>query len=382
MPKFLSFSKFFFVALLLCCLMSAAFAESEVASEKDKLKNIQEELLRQKQILEATKKHEQEALGQLAAVRKDLAKTTAELRQANQNIIVNESRIKNLVVELDASQKKLSSQGVYLRQRIKEVYKCGEGRYLDLIFGAKSMSDFVDRAYYFGKILEKDVRLISAIESEYKKSESQKNELSKTTKDIKKLAQVIKQKKGTIEEKEAEQKTLYDKLKIRRAEFERNIAELEKSSQQMEGLIARKIAERARAGLQAPTSSGQFIWPVKGRITSTFGYRRNPMWGGRNFHTGLDIANSYGLPISAADSGEIIFAGWWDGYGKAVVIDHGHGTSTLYGHMSRLYASTGQTVSKGQVIGLLGSTGYSTGPHLHFEVRKSGKPVNPRPFLP
>ncbi|MFA4857878.1 MAG: peptidoglycan DD-metalloendopeptidase family protein [Candidatus Margulisiibacteriota bacterium] len=362
--------------------MSAAFAESEVASEKDKLKNIQEELLRQKQILEATKKHEQEALGQLAAVRKDLAKTTAELRQANQNIIVNESRIKNLVVELDASQKKLSSQGVYLRQRIKEVYKCGEGRYLDLIFGAKSMSDFVDRAYYFGKILEKDVRLISAIESEYKKSESQKNELSKTTKDIKKLAQVIKQKKGTIEEKEAEQKTLYDKLKIRRAEFERNIAELEKSSQQMEGLIARKIAERARAGLQAPTSSGQFIWPVKGRITSTFGYRRNPMWGGRNFHTGLDIANSYGLPISAADSGEIIFAGWWDGYGKAVVIDHGHGTSTLYGHMSRLYASTGQTVSKGQVIGLLGSTGYSTGPHLHFEVRKSGKPVNPRPFLP
>jgi len=381
-PKFLSFSKFFFVALLLCCLMSAAFAESEVASEKDKLKNIQEELLRQKQILEATKKHEQEALGQLAAVRKDLAKTTAELRQANQNIIVNESRIKNLVVELDASQKKLSSQGVYLRQRIKEVYKCGEGRYLDLIFGAKSMSDFVDRAYYFGKILEKDVRLISAIESEYKKSESQKNELSKTTKDIKKLAQVIKQKKGTIEEKEAEQKTLYDKLKIRRAEFERNIAELEKSSQQMEGLIARKIAERARAGLQAPTSSGQFIWPVKGRITSTFGYRRNPMWGGRNFHTGLDIANSYGLPISAADSGEIIFAGWWDGYGKAVVIDHGHGTSTLYGHMSRLYASTGQTVSKGQVIGLLGSTGYSTGPHLHFEVRKSGKPVNPRPFLP
>jgi murein DD-endopeptidase MepM/ murein hydrolase activator NlpD len=382
MQKYFQLKIFFFVVLALCGLAVAVFPESEVAPEKDKLKDIQEELLRQKQILEATKKHEQEALGQLAAVRKDLAKTTADLRQANQNIIVNESKIKNLAVEIDESQKKLNSQGVYLRQRIREVYKCGEGRYLDLLFGAKSMSDFVDRAYYFGRILEKDVRLISAIEREYKKNESRKDELSKSTKEIKKLAQVIKQKKGNIEEKESEQKALYEKLKLRRAEYERRVAELEKSSQEMEGLIARKITERARAGLSAPSSTGQFIWPVTGRLTSNFGYRRSPIWGGRNFHTGIDIANSYGLPINAADSGEVIFSGWWDGYGKAVVIDHGRSTATLYGHMSRIYVSAGQTVSKGQVIGLLGSTGYSTGPHLHFEIRKNGKPVNPRPFLP
>jgi murein DD-endopeptidase MepM/ murein hydrolase activator NlpD len=88
------------------------------------------------------------------------------------------------------------------------------------------------------------------------------------------------------------------------------------------------------------------------------------------------------MPIQAADSGEVIFSGWWDGYGKAVIIDHGKGISTVYAHMSKIYIQKGQTAVKGQVIGLLGSTGYSTGPHLHFEVRKNGAPQNPLRWLP
>jgi murein DD-endopeptidase MepM/ murein hydrolase activator NlpD len=159
------------------------------------------------------------------------------------------------------------------------------------------------------------------------------------------------------------------------------VAELEKSSIQLEGLIRNKVAQRAKEGTAAPVSSGRFMWPVRGRITSVYGYRRHPVWGGSNFHTGIDIANTYGTSISAADSGEVIFAGWWDGYGKAIVIDHGRGLSTVYGHLSRIYVQAKQNVSKGQVIGLLGSSGYSTGPHLHFEIRESGKPGNPSRWL-
>ena len=106
------------------------------------------------------------------------------------------------------------------------------------------------------------------------------------------------------------------------------------------------------------------------------------MWGGISLHTGIDIAAPYGKPISCADSGEVIYSGWWDGYGKAVVIDHGRGYTTVYGHMSRIYAQVGQTVTKGETIGLVGSTGFSTGPHLHFEIRVNGKPVDPMPYLP
>ena len=98
-------------------------------------------------------------------------------------------------------------------------------------------------------------------------------------------------------------------------------------------------------------------------------------------HTGIDIAAPYGKPIAGADSGEVIYSGWWDGYGKAVVIDHGRGYTTVYGHMSRIYMQTGQKVEKNQVIGLVGSTGFSTGPHLHFEIRYNGKPVDPLAYL-
>ena len=127
--------------------------------------------------------------------------------------------------------------------------------------------------------------------------------------------------------------------------------------------------------------TGQMVWPLRGRLTSRFGYRRHPFWGGRHFHTGIDIAKKYGSAGKAADAGEVIFSGWWDGYGKAIVVDHGRRTTTVYAHLSRIYKQVGAVVAKGQIIGLVGSTGYSTGPHLHFEVRKNGKPVNPMGFL-
>jgi murein DD-endopeptidase MepM/ murein hydrolase activator NlpD len=125
----------------------------------------------------------------------------------------------------------------------------------------------------------------------------------------------------------------------------------------------------------APHPSGAgFIWPVHGPVTSEFG----PRWGG--FHPGIDIAPGYGTPIAAAKDGVVAFAGWMDGYGNFIIIDHGGGFATAYGHQSRLAVSDGQAVSAGQVIGYVGSTGFSTGPHLHFEIRVNGTAVNPRGY--
>ncbi|MGB9613697.1 MAG: murein hydrolase activator EnvC family protein, partial [Candidatus Margulisiibacteriota bacterium] len=196
---------------------------------------------------------------------------------------------------------------------------------------------------------------------------------------IKQLAQVIVEQKGKIAQQAEEKKKVYKELEERRAEYEKKISELERSSRELEILIQKKMAERAKAGLRAH-GSGVLIWPLQGRITSRFGEIRR--WGGGYRHTGIDIAAPYGSPIMAADAGEVIFAGWWDGYGKAIVIDHGKGRSTVYAHLSRIYVKVGETILKGQTIGLEGSTGYSTGPHLHFEVRINGVPVNPMPYLP
>ena len=123
------------------------------------------------------------------------------------------------------------------------------------------------------------------------------------------------------------------------------------------------------------------IWPVNGVITSPYGYRTHPIFGTTIYHSGIDIGVDYGTPVQAADGGTVVEAGWGSGYGYAVVIDHGNGLSTLYGHNQELAVSAGQSVSQGQVIAYAGSTGNSTGPHVHFEVRANGDPVDPQGYV-
>jgi murein DD-endopeptidase MepM/ murein hydrolase activator NlpD len=183
-----------------------------------------------------------------------------------------------------------------------------------------------------------------------------------------------------------------------KVELDRRIAELTSEADalaaeqsQLEDLIrqrqaALEAARRARAavgdGLSRLPSTGSgaspsgFIWPVQGVLTSGFG----PRWG--RMHTGIDIAAPAGTPIHAAKAGDVIYAGWINGYGNTVVVDHGDGIATLYGHQSRIGSSEGQQLNQGDVLGFVGSTGHSTGNHLHFEVRIDTKPVNPRPYLP
>ena len=168
-----------------------------------------------------------------------------------------------------------------------------------------------------------------------------------------------------------------------------NLAALDASIASFEGELASLEAEQSRieAAIQSEqsagtdTESGAFVRPVPGRITSSFGPRSHPILGYVRMHTGVDFTAAYGQEIRAAQSGRVIIAGWFGGYGNAIVIDHGGGVSTLYGHQSELAVGYGQSVAAGDVIGYVGSTGLSTGPHLHFEVRINGGAVDPAPYL-
>ncbi|MFA4844082.1 MAG: peptidoglycan DD-metalloendopeptidase family protein [Candidatus Margulisiibacteriota bacterium] len=366
-----------FISCLLgvCLLFGAASAEMSV--EQAKLEKIQHELKASQEKLKLTKQQQQEVLGKMVVVTQELRLTNRKLNRAKTKVQENEVKIGELTVELKQSEGELERKSSLLERRVREAYKNGRISYLDLLLGATSMSDLLNRLYYFEKIVTRDANLIRGVRQDLLQTKSARQDLNQRTREIKVLAAVIAESKEKIADQLAEKKKAFEELKSRRAESEQKIAELERSSQELELLIQKKMAERSRAGLVAH-GSGVFIWPLQGRITSRYGvYRRR---GSR--HTGVDIATTYGTPIHAADAGEVIFSGWWDGYGKAIVIDHGRGLATVYGHMSRLYPSVGATVAKGQTIGLEGSTGYSTGPHLHFEVRKNGKPVNPMPYLP
>ena len=173
---------------------------------------------------------------------------------------------------------------------------------------------------------------------------------------------------------------MLEKIQRDKKAYERSERELKRQSDRLASLIAKSTRHST-----VVISGGGFILPVHGRISSPFGWRTHPIFKSRIFHTGIDYAVPMGTPIKASNSGRVIYSGWYGGYGKVVILDHGSctgaPTTTLYAHMSQPKVSAGENVTKGQVIGLSGSTGYSTGPHCHFEVRINGKPQNPKNFL-
>jgi murein DD-endopeptidase MepM/ murein hydrolase activator NlpD len=184
-----------------------------------------------------------------------------------------------------------------------------------------------------------------------------------------------------VQKAHAEKQRLNSALEARIAEYQREADEVAKTESGLTALIQQKQAARASRSAADPGTDGRvsgsgLIWPVRGPVTSGFGYR----WG--RMHQGIDIGAGTGVPIRAAKGGEVIFAGSMGGYGNCIIVDHGGGFTTLYAHQSRLGASDGQSVSQGQVIGYVGSTGHSTGPHLHFETRVNGSARNPRNYLP
>ncbi|MCX5749856.1 MAG: peptidoglycan DD-metalloendopeptidase family protein [Candidatus Saganbacteria bacterium] len=376
---FLCVLLFIFTGSALC---AAADPKDELKDKQKELNRIYQELLINKRKLESTKEKERDVVERLVIINRELKKTKGQLGRAQYQIQKNESRLGYLKVSLEEAKRKLDERNGYLKNRIREIYKNGGINYLDMLVSSDTLADFINRTYFFEKVIGRDAGIVNEITTEHTKIKTDKTELEGVTADIKKLAQYIGNKKQNIEKQAEEKKELHKELEQQRIEYEKKVAVLEETSNQIEQLIRKMIAERAIRGGVSPHGTGNFIWPVRGRITSPFGYRRSPFWRMSHMHTGLDIATSYGTPIQAADGGEVIFSGWWDGYGKAVIIDHGKGISTVYAHMSRIYIQKGQTVMKGQVVGLIGSTGYSTGPHLHFEVRKNGTPTNPIRWLP
>ena len=354
-------------------------ADSEEGREQEKLQAIKQQINESREKLKQTREQKQKVLGKLVSIKVELKQANQKLNRAHEKIQSNQSKISQLAQELQYREEDLHMKSGLLERRIREAYKNSGISYLDLLFASQSMSDLLTRLYFFEKVIGQDANVMRAIKDEMSEVKDKKETLSDRTREIKELAQVVVEQKKQISVAMEEQKKSYEELGEREAEYESKISELERSSNELEVLIRKKMAERGIKGLVAH-GSGVLIWPLQGRITSPFGaYRR---MGRTHRHTGIDIAAPYGSPIGAADAGEVIFSGWWDGYGKAIVIDHGRNRSTVYGHMSRIYLQAGVAVSKGQTIGLEGSTGYSTGPHLHFEYRINGKPVNPMTYLP
>lgn len=316
----------------------------------------------------------------LKAIQAELDEATRKLQAIKKEQDQVNLQIKQLQEEIQKAEVQLRARQAILNKRVRVIYMHGQLSYIEVILGANSFSDFANRLELLKRIIRSDFNLIQEIQQRKAAIEAKKVEIEKE--------------KARLDELASQAQKVQDEVKVKKAEQQRVLAHArtqQDAAKQMEAdLIARsnEIRQIIQSRMQQNSGSdqivhgnGTFIWPCNGPITSPFGYRTHPIFGTTIYHSGIDIGVDYNTPIHAADGGTVILAGWCGGYGNAVIIDHGNGLQTLYGHNTSVAVSEGQTVSQGQVIAYSGSTGYSTGPHCHFEVRRNGEAVDPMGYL-
>lgn len=334
---------------------------------------------------------------QLRQIEEQLRQATAELGTIKEQRVAVENDITLNERQLAEAQKRLEGRESVFYKRVRDIYINGRLSYLDVVIGSKDFSDFANRLEVLKRIIDSDITLINEIKKERADIEAHKQKLEADRAKLVELEKSALAKQAEIEQKKAERNVVLQKAQNDRATAMQAIEELNASSAQVSAMLKERQAARAAAAAAAAAAAqssggqgasdnwvqgtGQLGWPVSGEITSPYGYRVHPIWGTTIYHSGIDIGVDEGTPVHAADGGVVVWSGWMGGYGYAVVIDHGNGISTLYGHNSELAVDEGQSVAKGQVISYAGSTGNSTGPHVHFEVRVNGDPVDPMGYL-
>lgn len=334
---------------------------------------------------------------QLRQIEEQLRQATAELGTIKEQRVAVENDITLNERQLAEAQKRLEGRESVFYKRVRDIYINGRLSYLDVVIGSKDFSDFANRLEVLKRIIDSDITLINEIKKERADIEAHKQKLEADRAKLVELEKSALAKQAEIEQKKAERNVVLQKAQNDRATAMQAIEELNASSAQVSAMLKKRQAARAAAAAAAAAAAqssggqgasdnwvqgtGQLGWPVSGEITSPYGYRVHPIWGTTIYHSGIDIGVDEGTPVHAADGGVVVWSGWMGGYGYAVVIDHGNGLSTLYGHNSELAVDEGQSVAKGQVISYAGSTGNSTGPHVHFEVRVNGDPVDPMGYL-
>lgn len=329
---------------------------------------------------------------QLRAARQDLASAEAELKRLDVRLRRLDDQVAQKTSELETMLGNLYEHETTLRERVAYFYINAPNQ-LAASVGAADATEVGD-AYTFAKsVFESDQRLIQEIESSKDALSARRAQLqgvqaevaemhAQQARETERLANAAAAVRRASEAVEAEIQTknqLLGKVRDQRAEYQRILKSYERENARIAAFLRGSGSSGGSGAVRG--QGGYLVWPVSGSITSPYGWRTHPIYKSRSFHTGIDIGASMGTPTDAARSGRVIQTGYMGAYGLAVIIDHGGGIATLYAHLSAISVSSGQSVSTGDVIGRVGSTGYSTGPHLHFEVRVNGSHTNPMQWL-
>lgn len=321
--------------------------------------------------------------GQLLGAEHRLQQAELTLAEARDELLSFEGSLSQASIRLDALQRRHELKA-------REIYKKGPGTYVELLVSAKTIRDLMARFVFVKNVFENDRDRLTAVEgltqqlSEAKGAaaqhkadiEAQRAAIESEKSNISNLRSSVSGKRQLVVSEISNRQDMLGQVKAERAEYLRQMAKLEAESRSITRLLKARQAGQVFAG-----SGRRLAWPTTGRVTSGFGYRTHPIFGDRRFHTGIDIGAPTGQAIISSDPGEVVMVGVRSGYGLTVIVDHGGALATLYAHMSSTSVNVGQRVGRGTRLGGIGCTGYCTGPHVHFETRINGDPVDPMQFF-
>lgn len=393
------------IGLLFVGLIGAAVptASADPRGELDSVRSKKARVEAKKARKDARARELSALVGELDAKR---AKVEAEVNAFDSQLDQLDLRIDRVVEDLQAAQARVALltdelQGVLHRlddrtdafsQRAIAIYKAGPTIYLDGILSAESFSDLVDQQTYYQSALDTDAQLVNDIEVLRDQTEDKRSEIIERQEQIaadkrrlevdrRQVASLRSERAAVLAERQAivdEKAAILTDVRADRDRLAAIEAELARDEARLESIISSSGSSSSGA---LPVGGGQLAWPAAGPVTSPYGYRTHPIFGDQRLHTGIDIGAPYGAPVVAADDGVVVFAGVMSGYGNAIVVDHGGGLATTYNHLSAFSVGSGEQVGRRSPIGAVGCSGYCTGPHLHFEVRVNGSPVDPMPYL-
>lgn len=365
-----------FLLLLVMLFSSMDYTTDEMKIKERELDQINSDL---KNLDADIKNNKQELTGvsnDINVTENNIRSIEGQIDTLNEEIVATETAIDVKVEELAASEDHLAYKNDILNQRLRVMYKEGQVGYIEVLLGAESFGDLLTRVDMIQRIVQHDQTLIQDIESEITLIDTKKNELETFKTNLEGLKVEEKDKQANLE-------VQMNQLVKQQSELKNDIKALESKEDELldQANKVTKIIENLK--LQETYVGGVMAWPAPGyyRITSPFGNRIHPIFKVPKLHTGIDVGIPYGESIVAAQEGTVIYSNWMGGYGKVVMLDHGGGYVTLYGHTSKLLVSVGDKVAKGETIAKCGSTGNSTGAHLHFEVRVNGDYVNPMEYV-
>jgi len=351
-----------------------------IVANADQLKNIQQKQRVAHEKVKRFKALEKLEKNKLYKNQQRLEQASTTLQRSKNQYTTLESQLAKLEKDLSSSVAEYNKANEQMHNRIRQVYKNQRKGMFELIFTAKDINSLLDVIYFERIVLKKDYAKILAVKEKSQRIAQMKYEIQARRTALAQSIQDINYQQKNIKNAIAQNETMINKYKNDRKTYEQAEKELARQSASIQSMLSRN-----KSSSDVKVSSAGFMRPIGGRISSPFGWRTHPIFNSRTFHSGVDIAGPNRGSIKASNSGKVIYSGWYGGYGKVVILDHGtingKPTTTLYAHMSSIRVGNGQFVNKGDVLGYEGTTGYSTGPHVHFEVRINGKPNNPLNYI-